>query len=131
MRLSRNINFQPSVASIAIAAHEYGHALQDKKSYAWLKVKTVMMPFAAIGNKAKLVMAIGAGAIGSTFLMNIGLLLMLLGMLMLILTLPIEFDASRRALTQLTELKLVSESEYDGAKSTAVMGLLLFRMIRK
>ena len=147
IRLSRDINSQPSVASVAIAAHECGHALQDKESYAWLKAKAVMMPFAALGNKAGLVMAVGAGAIGSTMLMNFGLLLMLVGMLMPILTLPIEFDASKRALNQLTALKLVNESEYDGAKSVlraaaltyvagaassmAVVGLLVFRMLKR
>lgn len=147
MRLSSNINNQPSVASIAVAAHECGHALQDKESYGWLKFKAVMMPFAAMGNKAGLILAIGAGAIGSTLVMNIGLLFMLLGMLMPILTLPIEFDASKRALQQLTKLELVNESEYDGAKSVlkaaaltyvagaassmAVMGLLLFRMLKR
>lgn len=147
IRLSRDINSQPSVASIAVAAHECGHALQDKESYGWLKFKAVMMPFAAMGNKAGLIIAIGAGAIGSTVVMNLGLLLMLLGMLMPILTLPIEFDASKRALAQLSNLNLVTEPEYAGAKSVlraaaftyvagaassmAILGLLAFRMLRR
>ena len=147
MRLSRDINSQPSVASIAVAAHECGDALQDKESHGWLKFKAVMMPFAAMGNKAGLFIAIGAGAIGSTVIMNLGLLLMLLGMLMPILTLPIEFDASKRALEQLSKLDLVTEPEYAGAKSVlraaaltyvagaassmAVLGLLAFRMLRR
>ena len=147
MRLSTDINNQPSVASIAVAAHECGHALQDKESYGWLKFKAVMMPFAAIGNKAGLMMAIGAGAIGSTLIMNLGLLLMLLGMLMPILTLPIEFDASKRALEQLSTLELVTDAEYAGAKSVlraaaftyvagaassmAILGLLAFRLLRR
>ncbi|MEM7468654.1 MAG: zinc metallopeptidase [Pseudomonadota bacterium] len=147
IRLSRDIDSRPSVASIAVAAHEVGHALQNKENYAWLKLKAVLMPFAAVGNKAGLFLAIGSGMMGSTLLMNAGLLLMLLGMLMPLLTLPIEFDASKRALQQLIDLRLVTESEYDGAKSvlraaaftyvagaaqsTAILALLVFRFLRR
>lgn len=147
MRLSQDINNHPSVASIAVAAHECGHAIQDKEGYAPLKLKALMMPMAAIGNQFGLILAVGAGMFGSTLLMNTGLLMMLLGMLMPLLTLPIEFDASKRALEELTQLKLVDQNEYNGAKSmlraaaftyvagaassTAVLGLILFRFVRR
>ena len=147
IRLSGDINSQPSVAAIAIAAHECGHALQDKEGYVWLKLKAVLMPLAVLGNKLGLFIAIGAGLFGSGVLMNTGLLLMLLGMMMPVLTLPIEFDASRRALAQLTTLNLLTAGEYDGAQSVlraaaltyvagaassmAVVGLLLFRMLKR
>lgn len=147
MRLSQEINQLPSVASLAVAAHECGHAIQDAEGYRLLKLKAVMMPFAAIGNQVGLVVSIGAGIIGNNLLLNTGLLLMLLGMLMPLLTLPIEFDASKRALQQLVELKLVDDQEYDGARSmlraaaftyvagaassTAIVALIAMRMIRR
>ncbi len=147
MRLSHEINQSPSVASLAVAAHECGHAIQDAEGYPWLKLKAVLMPFAAVGNQIGLVMAVGAGLVGSNFLLNLGLLLMLLGMMMPLLTLPIEFDASKRALQQLVSLKLVDEKEYDGAQSmlraaaftyvagaassTAILALIVMRMVRR
>ena len=147
IRLSEDINNAPTVASIAVAAHECGHAIQDKEGYGPLKLKAVLMPLAAIGNQAGLALTLGSAMFGSGALMNTGLLLMLLGMLMPLLTLPIEFDASRRALNELTRLNLVDDNEYQGAKSMlraaamtyvagaassmAIVALLLFRFIRR
>ena len=147
MRLSQDINDAPSVASIAVAAHECGHALQDKEGYGPLKLKAVMMPLAAAGNQFGLMLTLGAAMFGSPFLMNTGLFMMLLGMLMPLLTLPIEFDASKRALQVLTDMQLVNEQEYEGAKSmlkaaaltyvagaassAAIVGLIMFRFFKR
>ncbi len=147
MRLSTQINDQPSVASIAVAAHECGHALQDKEGYRFLKLKALLMPAAAIGNQLGLVLSLGGGFFGNSALMNAGLSMMLLGMAMPLLTLPIEFDASKRALQELDRLKLVDDNEYQGAKSMltaaaftyvagaassmAIVALLLFKFLRR
>lgn len=117
MRLSQDINNKPSIAALAVAAHECGHAIQDTEGYGPLKLKAVMMPAAALGNRFGLMLTMGAAFMGSGFLMNAGLAMMLLGMLMPILTLPIEFDASKRALEELTKHNLVNDQEYAGAKS--------------
>lgn len=111
MRLSQDINDAPSVASIAVAAHECGHAIQDKEGYAPLKLKALLMPLAAIGNQFGLLLTVGSAMFGSPLLMNTGLGMMLLGMLMPLLTLPIEFDASQRALDELTRHNLVNQNE--------------------
>lgn len=147
MRLSQDINNQASIAALAVAAHECGHAIQDAEGYPPLKIKALMMPIAAAGNRFGLICAIGAGFLGSPFLMNAGLLMMLLGMLMPVLTLPIEFDASKRALEQLTKYNMVNEQEYAGAKSMltaaaltyiagaassmAIVGLLAMRFLKR
>lgn len=147
MRLSSDINDQPSVASIAVAAHECGHALQDKEGYRFLKLKALLMPAAAIGNQLGLALSLGGGFFGNTSLLNAGLMLMLLGMIMPVLTLPIEFDASKRALAELDRLKLVDREEYLGAKSMlkaaaftyvagaassmAIVALVVFRFLRR
>ncbi len=126
MRLSESINNEASVASIAVAAHECGHALQDKENYAMLKAKAAMMPLAALGNQAGLVLSIGGGVLGSPMLMNIGLLLIGIGVLMPVLTLPIEFDASKRALEELQRLNLVDEKDYAGAKSMLIAAAMTY-----
>ena len=130
-----------------MAAHECGHAIQDKEGYSPLKLKAVLMPLAAMGNQLGLLMAVGSAMFGMPSLMNTGLLLMLLGMLMPLLTLPIEFDASKRALQELTRLNYVDKNEYQGAKSmlnaaactyvagaassVAIVALILFRFVRR
>lgn len=147
MRLSQGINNEPSVASIAVAAHECGHAIQDKEGYSFLKLKAIMMPLAVLGNQFGLVLTIGASMLGNSLLMNTGLFMLLLGMLMPVLTLPIEFDASKRALEELTRLNMVDQNEYNGARSMlraaaftyvagaassmAILGLVLFRFVRR
>ena len=147
MRLSQDINNKPSIAALAVAAHECGHAIQDVEGYPPLKLKALMMPAAALGNRFGLILTIAGGFTSSSFLMNIGLLMLLLGMLMPVLTLPIEFDASKRALEELTKYNLVNEQEYAGAKSMltaaaltyvagaassmAIVGLLAMRFLRR
>jgi Zn-dependent membrane protease YugP len=147
IRLSQDINDAPSVASIAVAAHECGHAIQNKEGYAPLKLKAILMPMAAIGNQVGLALTLGSAMFGSPSLMNTGLLMMLLGMLMPLLTLPIEFDASKRALEELTRLNLVDNEEFQGARSmlkaaaftyvagaassVAIVALILFRFVRR
>lgn len=126
MRLSESINNDSSVASIAVAAHECGHALQDKEGYAMLKLKAVMMPMAALGNQFGLLLTIGGGLLGTPALANIGLAFIGIGMLMPVLTLPIEFDASKRALEELERLKLVDDKDYDGAKSMLIAAALTY-----
>lgn len=147
IRLSQDINNKPSIAALAVAAHEVGHAIQDRVDYAPLKLKAVMMPVAAMGNRFGLILTLAAAFIGSGILMNIGLIMLLLGMLMPILTLPIEFDASKRALEELTKYNFVTEQEYAGAKSMlfaaaltyvagaassiAILGLLAMRFLKR
>ncbi len=147
LRLSQGIYGQPSVAAAAVAAHECGHAIQDATSYFPLKLKAMMMPMAAAGNQLGLLLAIGGSFTGIAVLGNLGLTLIALGLLMPVLTLPIEFDASKRALKELQTLKLVDEEEYDGAKtmlraaamtyvasaasSMAIMALFALKFIRR
>ena len=147
IRLSQDINNKTSIAALAVAAHECGHAIQDSEGYGPLKLKAVMMPVAAMGNRFGILLTVGAAFMGSGFLLNAGLLMMMLGMFMPLLTLPIEFDASKRALKELTKLNLVNQQEYAGAKSMlnaaaltyvagaassmAIVGLIAVRFLRR
>lgn len=147
IRLSESINFDESVASIAVAAHEVGHALQDQQGYAPLKLKAILMPAAVGGNNLGMMLALGGGMFGSQSLVTAGLLLFAISALMPLLTLPIEFDASHRALAQLQTLNMVDQKDYTGAKamlraaamtyvagaasSMAVVAFVLLRVVRR
>lgn len=117
IRLSEPVYSQPSVASIAIAAHEVGHALQKDSGYFPLKLKAVLMPLAAAASQGGMLLVLGGSLLGMPGLAQFGTILFVSAMGLQVLSLPIEFDASRRALRQLQKHKLVSENDVDGAKS--------------
>jgi len=117
LRLSEAVNNQASVASLAVAAHEVGHALQDAQNYAPMRWKAILMPIAALGNQAGIGLALFGSIAGSGGLIDLGMLMLCSGVVLQLLTLPIEFDASKRALDELTRLKLVDSKDYDGAKA--------------
>lgn len=117
IRLSVPVYDQPSVASIAIAAHEVGHALQKADNYYPLKLKAVLMPIAAMASQGGILMALGGSFLGLPLVSQIGTVLFISAMGLQVLSLPIEFDASKRAMNQLKKHKLVSETDVDGARS--------------
>ena len=113
---------RPSVAGTAIAAHEVGHAIQHQQGYAFLRFRTALVPLANIGSSLSYIVimagifltALGS-AFGSTALW-IGAGLMSLAVLFSIVTLPVELDASSRAMKQITALNIVNEKEYKHAR---------------
>ena len=117
IRLSEPVYGQPSVASIAIAAHEVGHALQKATQYLPLKLKSVLMPLAAMSSQGGMMMVLGGSLMGLPAIVQIGTILFVGSMGMQLLTLPIEFDASKRALAQLQAHGLVDEKDVDGSRS--------------
>jgi Zn-dependent membrane protease YugP len=113
---------QPSVAAISVAAHECGHAIQHAKGYVPLQLRTAIFPMANIGTMlAWPILLIGlffvpGVRIAGVSLIDIGILLFSFGVAFQLVTLPVEFDASRRALVQLDRLGLVAPDEQAGAK---------------
>ena len=121
VRLSSDIYEGNSIASIAVAAHEVGHVLQHHNGYLPLNMRTSFAPVAGIGSS----MAMPLFLVGIFFfrgnpfgnvLMDIGILFFSAAVLFQLITLPVEFDASRRALVQLTESGAVMPQEVAGAK---------------
>ena len=113
---------RPSVAGTAIAAHEVGHAIQHQQGYAPLRFRSALVPLANIGSSLSymvimlgIVLTAFGSAFGSTALW-IGAGLMSLAVLFSIVTLPVEFNASSRAMKQITALNIVNEKEYKHAK---------------
>ncbi|WP_420853965.1 zinc metallopeptidase [Staphylococcus ratti] len=112
---------RPSVAGTAIAAHEVGHAIQHYEGYFFLRFRSALVPVANLGSSLSYLL-ITAGfifsmlhiAFGSTLLW-IGIFFMAFAVLFSIITLPVEFDASKRAMNQIQRLNIVNEKEYKHA----------------
>lgn len=119
LRLSDATNDSTSVAAIGVAAHEAGHALQDRDNYLFLRIRAALVPVTRIGQTAAfpillLGLFIGAGS-GQT-LINLGLILFSLTFLFQVITLPVEFNASNRAISILESEQILSGEELDGAR---------------
>lgn len=110
-----------SVASVAVVAHELGHAMQDKESYALLKLRGAIVPIVNIGSTIGPWLFMGGAllGLGSTLgsgLAWLGVIGFGLAALFALVTLPVEFDASRRALAMIQDNRLLSDEEMGGAK---------------
>jgi len=121
LRLSSDVGASSSIAALGVAAHEAGHAIQDARGYMPMRIRQSIVPLAQIGGSVWIFptmggLLLGAGsALGPTlFMIGIGLF----GMVVLfqLVTLPVEFDASRRALVVLEQSGLLSPSEVPGAR---------------
>lgn len=115
--LSTHNYHEASVAGTAVAAHEVGHAIQDKEAYAFLRFRHKLVPVANITSNASWAF-IMIGIIFSSMnaLLGIGILLMAVGVLFQIVTLPVEFNASSRAMDQIVSLGVIRNEEEGHAK---------------
>jgi Zn-dependent membrane protease YugP len=113
---------EPSVSAISVAAHEVGHAIQHARGYVPLQFRTAIFPLANIGTMlAWPILIFGlffvpGVRVAGVSLVDIGILLFSFGVVFQLVTLPVEFDASRKALVQLDRLGLVAPDEQAGAK---------------
>lgn len=121
LRLSDSVYSNSSVAAIGVAAHETGHAIQHARGYAPLSLRSIMVPLANIGSRLAMpLIFIGIlfsfrSLMGNT-LINLGIILFGLSVVFTIITLPVEFNASRRAIACLSESGILDSDELDGAK---------------
>ncbi len=115
VHLSQGVFDGTSVASVAIAAHEVGHAIQHEKSYAPFRLRSALWPAVAFASNAWFVLLIIGAFAGALGLVQLAIVLFAVVVLFQLVTLPVEFDASRRAKQQLYSLGLVSSGEADGA----------------
>ena len=115
--LSSDIYHGRSIASCAVAAHECGHAVQYKVGYVPIKIRNILVPFVNIGNTLGYIVIAISLAASLTKLFTIGLILISFALIFQLVTLPCEFDASRRANKMLLEMGLVTDDEHDGTKA--------------
>lgn len=116
LRLSEATYSQTSVAAVAVAAHEVGHAIQDQKEYAFLKVRSAIAPAVQIGSSIAMPLILIGLLFQLTGLVNIGILAFGLVVVFQLVTLPVEFDASKRALAILGDTGVFVQEEVPAAK---------------
>ncbi len=120
VNLSEGVYNGRNAAAVAVAAHECGHAVQDAKAYAFLGFRSAMVPVLNITNRfTPFLLMIGIGLlifIDIPYVLAAGVLLLAISTLFSFVTLPVEFDASRRALKWIKEKNIVNPEEYSMAK---------------
>ncbi|WP_127836396.1 zinc metallopeptidase [Clostridium prolinivorans] len=117
MRLSRDVFYGTSVASIGVAAHETGHAIQHKERYAPLTIRNSIVPIVNISSNLSWILFILGIILGFADLINLGIILFSAVVLFQLITLPVEFNASRRALQSLKSRAILYEEELNAAKA--------------
>ena len=145
--LSENVYSEPSLAAVSVAAHECGHATQDDVGYWPIRLRQLLVPVTTTSSKFAIPLII-IGLLLPTryqFVINLGIILYSVAVLFELVTLPVEFDASRRALKALQESGMLAPEEIKGAKKvlsaaamtylaaafTSILSLLRFILIAR
>ena len=116
IRLSDAVYGSTSIASVGVAAHEAGHAVQYAQGYAPIKLRTAIIPVCTVGSQLSILLIVVGLLLYSQPLFGLGVLLFSLAVVGQLVTLPVEFNASRRAIVSLRETRLLDEEELRGAK---------------
>ena len=117
VRLSTDIYNGDSIASVSVAAHECGHAVQDKEGYFFLKFRSFLVPIVNFSSKFGYLAVLIGLIFGAMNLAWVGIFLLVAILLFQLITLPVEFNASKRGKLFLTKLKVVDKSERSMARS--------------
>jgi len=132
---NKTVNLSPevydgsNVAAAAVSAHECGHAVQHATAYQWLTLRSKLVPAVQVtSNLVNWVLLIGVimAASGNTTVLLVGIILMALTVLFTLITLPVEFDASKRALAWLNHSNVTSSDEYPKAKDALKWAALTY-----
>ena len=121
VNLSESVYYERNAAAAAVAAHECGHAVQHAQSYDWLQLRSLLVPVVSVASRMSMYIIIGGFflGLGSAMGYNLavaGVLLFGLGTLFSFVTLPVEYDASKRALAWLQRKNMVNQREYAMSK---------------
>lgn len=116
LRLSNEVYNSDSVASVGVAAHECGHAIQHQEQYTPLTLRNSIAPIASIGSRAAFLFIIAGIFMNALNIFDIGILLFSAAVVFQIITLPVEFNASNRAMVMLVSNNLIPHSEAESAR---------------
>lgn len=120
VNLSRDIYEGYSVASVSVAAHECGHAIQDKENYIFLKIRASLVPLVNFSSKFGYIVVLLGLLLNILDLAKFGLILLLAILIFQLVTLPVEFNASRRAGKQLSNLNILMSDEKSDSKKMLI-----------
>ncbi len=120
VNLSEAVYNQRNAAAAAVAAHEVGHAVQHATAYSWLQMRSKLVPIVSVSSKFMPFVLIGGILLLNTFphLLLVGIILFSLTTLFSVVTLPVEYDASNRAIKWLQTKNMVTQEELAGAKDS-------------
>jgi hypothetical protein len=123
VNLSEGVYNQRNAAAAAVAAHEVGHAVQHAKAYEWLQIRSKLVPVVSVTSNFSQYLVIGGIILGAAsggtlgfYIAILGLIFMALATAFSFITLPVEYDASNRALAWLKNKNMVSQEEYKGSE---------------
>jgi Zn-dependent membrane protease YugP len=123
VNLSEAVYSQRNAAAAAVAAHECGHAVQHAQAYSWLQMRSSLVPIVQVSSGMSQWLIIGGLLLGAAAGVGLGYWVAILGLVMMgfatlfsFITLPVEYDASNRALAWLQNKHMVSQEEYKGAE---------------
>ena len=117
LNLSADVGQASSLAALGVAAHEAGHAIQDARRYLPMRVRQTLVPAAMVGQSLWFIPVLLGLVLGLTGLVTVGLVLFAAIVLFQLVTLPVEFDASKRALVALQDQGLLAADEIGGARA--------------
>ncbi|MGN1324052.1 MAG: zinc metallopeptidase [Bacilli bacterium] len=113
VRLSKEVFDGSTVAAVAVAAHEVGHAIQDKEGYTFMRIRSKIVPTVNFCSKIGYIVLLIGWIFGELQLAYVGIALLCATLIFQLVTLPVEFNASKRAKEQLAELHIVNSDEVD------------------
>lgn len=126
LSLSQATAQSTSVAAVGVAAHECGHAVQDAVGYTPLRIRAALVPAANIGSTVSIPLILIGLVLHGSFLVNLGILAFSMAFLFQLVTLPVEFNASRRALAILDEGGLLTKEEMPMARKVLIAAALTY-----
>ncbi len=115
IRLSSDIFHGTSIAAASVAAHECGHAIQDKENYSWYQLRARLVPVVNFITYSAYIFFFISVLLQVFSLVGLSIVMVIASLLFQIVTLPVEFDASKRGLKKLEEYDLLDDNEHDGA----------------
>ena len=126
VRLSHNVFDGDSISSIAVAAHECGHAIQDKNKNKFMRIRSFLVPFVNFSTKMGYIVVLLGAILGMFQLIYFGIILLMIILLFQLVTLPVEIGASRDALKYLEEYNILTKEEVEDAKKVLTSAALTY-----
>ncbi len=126
VRLSTDVYHKESISSVAVAAHECGHAIQDKDNYTFMRVRAALVPFVNFSSYAGYIAIVIGVIAGVTNLIWLGIMFEVVILLFQLVTLPVEIDASKRALKELESMGTLNSEELQNGKMVLISAAMTY-----
>lgn len=126
VRLSTDVYHKESISSVAVAAHECGHAIQDKDNYTFMRVRAALVPFVNFSSYAGYIAIVIGVIAGLTNLIWLGIMFEVVILLFQLVTLPVEIDASKRALKELESMGTLNSEELQNGKMVLISAAMTY-----